>query len=141
MKKILRVTISLVLVAAIILSTGIKVEAAKRAKPKLTKYRKQAERIEEKNHLNVIDTSDLTYKMITHRKGKILVERVIGKVKNNKGDGQVLNNGDNTEYNYICYKNHIDCKKGDIIVTYVLYNPENNIEDDIIARWDYKLKK
>lgn len=141
MKKILRVTISLVLVAAIILSTGIKVEAAKRAKPKLTKYRKQAERIEEKNHLNVIDTSDLTYKMITRRKGKILVERVIGKVKNNKGDGQVLNNGDNTEYNYICYKNHIDCKKGDIIVTYVLYNPENNIEDDIIARWDYKLKK
>ncbi len=131
MKKIL----SLVLVVAIVLSTGVKVNAAKL---KLTKYRKQAERIEKKNYLNVIDTSDLTYKMITHRKGKVLVERVIGKVKNNKGDGQVLNN---TEYNYICYKNHIDCKKGDIIVTYVLYDPENNIEDDIIARWDYKLKR
>lgn len=108
---------------------------------KLDYYREQAREIEKLDNLKVIDTSRLTYKIITHRKGKVIIERVIGRVKNNKGDGQVINQGRNTEYNYIYYGGWIDCKKGDIIVTYCLYNPENNADDDVIARWDYKLNK
>lgn len=107
---------------------------------KLSDYRKQAAKIEHEYKLNAIDTSKLTYKAITHRKGTVILERVIGKVVSNKKDGKVINQGYNTEYNYISYKG-VDCKKGDVIVTYVLYNPENNAEDDIVARWDYVLEK
>jgi len=130
-------TIAMIMVATTIMSTSINVEAKGN---KLDWYRLQAIEIEtEANQMQVVDTSELTYYDITHRKGSVLVERVIGKVKNNKKDGRVLNHGNNP-YNYISYKG-IKCKKGDIIVTYVLYNPENNYEDDIIARWDYIIAK
>lgn len=136
MKNLVKV-FGLVMALVFVLNSYTTVEAKT---TKVSDYRRQAERIEKKFDLNVVDTADLTYKATTHRKGTVLVERVIGRVKNNNGDGKVLNNGNNP-YNYICYKDWIDCKKGDVIVTYVLYNPENNVEDDFIARWDYKLKK
>lgn len=131
-------TIAMVMVATTIMSASINVQAKDN---KMDWYRLQAIEIEtEANQMQVVDSEDLTYEQIIHRKGTILVERIIGKVKNNKKDGRVLNVPKNEKYyNYISYKD-IDCKKGDIIVTYLLYNPETNGEDDIIARWDYKLR-
>lgn len=106
----------------------------------LSDYRKQAKQIEQQYSLDVIDTSKLTLSEITHRKGIIIVERVIGEVVTDDKDGKMLNQVGNTEYDYISYKG-VDCKKGDVIVTYLLYNPENNYCDDVVARWDYVLEK
>lgn len=133
-KSLLTTTLTATLFTA---STGQITEAKT---SKLGEYHKQAQKIEQTYNLDVIDTSKLTYKVITHRKGTVIIERAIGKVINNSKDGRVLNQGGNTEYDYISYRG-VDCKKGDIIVTYLLYNPENNYCDDIVARWDYVLKK
>ena len=129
--------LTIALAAAFISIPSARLEAKTNS---LANYRKQARQIEQQYNLNVIDTSKLTYKAITHRKGTVIVERVIGKVITDQKDGRVLNQGANTEYNSISYRS-VDCKKGDIIVTYVLYNPETNWDDDVLARWDYVLSK
>lgn len=103
----------------------------------LKKYRKEAEKIEKKYGLNVVDSSELTYRKITHRKHTVILERCIGKVTNKNKDGKVLNAN---EGYYISYKGVV-CRKGDIIVTYFLWNPENNFDDDVVARWDYVIEK
>lgn len=128
---------TLLTIAIFILSSCVTVTAGS----KLDGYRQQARQIEKQNKIVAVDTAKLTTKQITHRKGTVLVERIIGVVKNSRKDGKILNvpKGE-TYYNYISYRD-VSCKKGDVIVTYCLYNPESNGEDDIIARWDYKLKK
>ena len=106
------------------------------AKSKLAKYRKLAKQIEINNGFTAIDSADCVDEYWNH-KGTVFVERIIGKVKDNNGNGKVLNLApDNKEYDYISYAN-VKANKGDIVVTYLLYNPETNGEDDIIARWDY----
>lgn len=140
MKKFIRVALMIVVVFAALVYNNQHIEA----KSCLSDYRKQARVIEKKMKLTVIDTSKLTIEQITHRRGKVLIERVIGRVKNAKGDGKVINAGGNREYGYgyICYKGYIkDFQPGDVIVSYLLYNPETEWHDDIIARWDYKLEK
>lgn len=136
MKKNFRIWMVVLLVMSIIFSSITSVEAASKNKS-LKKYRKVAERIEKKYGLNAIDSSKLTYEMITHRKHTVILERCIGKVKNKNKDGKVLNTN---EGYYISY-NGVKCKKGDIVITYFLWNPENNLDDDVIARWDYVIKK
>lgn len=77
--------------------------------------------------------------IIEERNGKIVVEKIIGKKINNAGDGDVLN--DNGENCYITYAGWIDnAEVGDTILTYCIYNPENNAPDDIIYRADYIIK-
>lgn len=127
-------TIAMLMVATIMVSSPVYGKTNN-----LNKYRKQAIEIEKSNNLSVVDTNDLSAYDVTHRKGTVLIERTIGRVLNKNKDGRVLNTEDRY-YNYISYRN-VDCKKGDIIVTYLLYNPENNGEDDIIARWDYIIEK
>lgn len=136
MKKNIKVWMVLLLVVSILFTSTMSVEAASKGM-NLKKYRKAAEKIEKKYGLNAIDSSKLTYEKITHRKHTVILERCIGKVKNKNKDGKVLNTN---EGYYISYKG-VKCKKGDIVITYFLWNPENNIEDDIIARWDYVIKK
>lgn len=105
------------------------------SKSKLKAYRDKAKRIEINNGFDAIDSADCVDEYWNH-KGTVFVERLIGKVIDDNGNGKVLNTAEITEYDYI---NYSTCKanKGDIIVTYCLYNPESNGEDDIIARWDY----
>lgn len=69
--------------------------------------------------------------------GKIIIDRCVGTVLNDEGDGAL--DGFPEDHNYISYA-HMDfpVSVGDRIVTFGLYNPENNYEDDIIARWDFK---
>ena len=73
---------------------------------------------------------------ITERKDKrvLYVEVVYGEKVNEQGDGVVLNTA-YTDYNYIHYDD--DVPMNTIIVTFNLYNPYNNYEDDIIERYDY----
>lgn len=134
------VVISLIIIIFSSSVTSINVLAASKT-TKLNKYRKTAKIIENKNGYssNVIDASGLTCEKIAHRKHTIIIERCIGKVSNKNKDGKILNPSPN-KGDYISYK-RIKCKKGDIVITYFLWNPENNISDDIIARWDYVIKK
>jgi hypothetical protein len=72
--------------------------------------------------------------LIENRNGKLLIEKVIGIVDNaNTGDGHVLDNADS----YICYKSVDGIRKGNIICTYFIYNPDTNYIDDILMRFDY----
>ncbi len=79
------------------------------------------------------DTKKITYQDITHRKGNVLIEKMVGKVTTKKKDGKV------GKY-YISYKG-VKCKKGDKILSYFVYDSNNNIEDDIVRRYDFVLSK
>lgn len=88
----------------------------------------------------VIDCDKLTEKMLTHRSSKkchiMYIERIIGKVTDNEKNGTVLNPPEDGGY-YISYASVEDARKGDIIVTYCVYNPYSNYDDDVIERWDF----
>lgn len=88
----------------------------------------------------VIDCNDLTEKMLTHRSSKkhhiMYIERIIGKVTDNKKNGKVLNPPKDGGY-YISYKSVKGARKGAVIVTYCVYNPYTNWDDDVIERWDF----
>ena len=94
---------------------------------------------------DIYDTKTLTAEMLTNRINlqRAIVERVIGIVTNKerKGDGRILNT-DSEQYNYISYNGcDLEYTTGTIIVTYLMYNPNTNYEDDIIERYDYILDK
>ena len=88
--------------------------------------------------IQVYDTNDLNYDILSGRSknGIIIIEKIIGVVLNSKGDGKILNT-DDEQYDYISYRCVDGVKSGDTIITYFIYNPENNAEDDIIERFDY----
>ena len=80
------------------------------------------------------NTEDLTYDILANRNGDIIIEKMIGTVTNRKGDGRLMGVG---KYNYISYKGVKGIRKGDVVLTVVIYNPANNYEDDIVERFDY----
>ena len=82
----------------------------------------------------VIDSTDLTLEMLETRNGKLIIERCIGIVDDaTNGDGHEINDTNA----YICYKSVDGIKKGNVICTYFIYNPDNNYMDDILMRFDY----
>ena len=81
------------------------------------------------------DTENLTYDILANRNGKIIIERMVGIVLDEAGNGKLFNGDD--YYNYINYSNVAGFQVGDYIVTYCIYNPMNNYEDDIMYRMDY----
>lgn len=88
--------------------------------------------------VEVIDCNDLTLEMLTSRKERniMYIERIIGKVIDNKKNGKVLNPPVDGGY-YISYASVEDARKGDVIITYCVYNPYTNWDDDVIERWDF----
>ena len=88
----------------------------------------------------VIDCNDLTEKMLTHRSNKkhhiMYIERIVGRVTDNKKNGKVLNPPKDGGY-YISYASVKGARKGDLIITYCVYNPYSNYDDDVIERWDF----
>lgn len=88
----------------------------------------------------VIDCDKLTEKMLTHRSNKkhhiMYIERIIGKVTDNKKNGKVLNPPVDGGY-YISYASVKGARKGDLVITYCVYNPYTNWDDDVIERWDF----
>ena len=86
------------------------------------------------DHIEIINSYDLTIEELQSRNGKLIIEVVIGQVDNFvTGAGHQL---DNPDY-YISYKGVEGIANGNIICTYFIYNPENNYEDDIMYRYDY----
>lgn len=88
--------------------------------------------------VKVIDCNDLTEEMLTTRKEKniMYIERIIGKVTDNEKNGTVLNPPVDGGY-YISYASVEDAEIGDVIITYCVYNPYSNYDDDVIERWDF----
>ena len=86
----------------------------------------------------VIDCNDLTEEMLTTRTDHnvMYIERIIGKVTDNEKNGKVLNPPEDGGY-YISYASVADAEIGDLIVTYCVYNPYSNYDDDVIERWDF----
>lgn len=86
----------------------------------------------------VIDCNDLTEEMLTTRTERniMYIERIIGKVTDNEKNGTVLNPPEDGGY-YISYASVEDARKGDLIITYCVYNPYSNWDDDVIERWDF----
>ena len=107
--------------------------AAVGAKDNLRFYNKVADDL---NIVQVCDSKKLTGDMLRKRNGEIIIEKTIGKVTNDDLDGRILNYI-SQDYDYISYKDVKGAKKGDVILTYCIYNPDTNYEDDIIARYDY----
>lgn len=87
--------------------------------------------------IEIWETDDLTLDEIVTRQDRdaLVIERLVGVVLNDTGDGRVLNTTDDY-YNYISYSSVPGARTGDIVVTYCFYNPENDVEDDIIERYD-----
>ena len=87
--------------------------------------------------IRIIPDEKLTYKMLTHRKNKVLyVAKITGKVVNNKLDGKT-SNGEYISYKCLKGKTH----KGDKILTYCVYNPYTHWFDDIDERYDVIIKR
>ena len=88
----------------------------------------------------VIDCDKLTEKMLTHRSSKkrhiMYIERIVGRVTDNNKNGKVLNPPKDGGY-YISYRSVKGARKGDTIITYCVYNPYSNYDDDVIERWDF----
>lgn len=100
--------------------------------------------IQDVKAIEIYDTSELTPQVMANRNGKIIVEKIIGEVTNYKLDGKILNcNTDDGGYtnkdggNYISYERVDGAKQGDKIVTYFIYNPFTNVQDDIWTRLDF----
>ena len=90
----------------------------------------------------IYDIDDLTSEILCNRAGTnvLVVGRVIGRVTDGY-HGQIINIGEGV-YNYISYKwSDLDITEGTIILSYMIYNPNNNYEDDIINRYDYVLDR
>jgi len=92
--------------------------------------------LEDFNKVQIINTEDLNADILYNRDGKIIIEKCIGKCVDEKGNGKIINCRDK-DYDYISYRCVDGVKSGDTIITYFIYNPENNAEDDIIERFDY----
>ena len=89
------------------------------------------------SRIEIIDSSDLSLEDLRNRNGKIIIEKLLGKVINETGDGKILNPNDK-DHDYISYNSHMeDFEVGDIIVSYCIYNPDTAYDDDIIERFDY----
>ena len=100
--------------------------------------------IEDVNTMEVYDTSELTHEIMANRNGKIVVEKIIGEVVNQNLDGKILN-ASNKQENYLNksdglymnYKRVDGAKRGDKILTYFIYNPFTNEQDDVLTRLDF----
>ena len=92
----------------------------------------------------VFNTDDLTAEILENRIGcgYVVVEKIIGVCENNDKDGVVINTRDKA-HNYISYRRAYDyCTgqkigKGDVVLTYLIYNPNTAWIDDISERIDY----
>lgn len=83
--------------------------------------------------VQIIPERKLTNRKKMCRKDKVLyIERVVGTVINNNGDGKTSNGA------YMCYRSSLKGKyhKGMVVVSYCIYNPHTRWIDDISERYD-----
>lgn len=87
--------------------------------------------------IRVISEKKLTHRMLRKRRNKVLyVEKIIGRVVNNKLDGRTSNG------NYISYRSlRGKVRKGSKVVTYFIYSPYTTWTDDIDERYDTIIRR
>ncbi len=73
--------------------------------------------------------------LLENRDGKIIIEKAIGVVLDEEGNGELLNCNSCSNC-YIKYGKS-DENIGDIVLTYFIYNPDSDYYDDIMLRYDY----
>ena len=138
-KKTIRLTALLAVIALTVSVIGVylpKPEDLVMYEPgTLNYYRAEAEKLEA---LEVYDSADLSYEELEHRNGRLVIERCIGVVLNEEKDGRVLNSYDDLDY--ISYARVDDAEPGDVVLTYLVYNPHSSYLDDILVRVDYILE-
>lgn len=118
-------------------SQSISIISEKDNNKEVVKNIKEYKELSKKYDVEIYDTSNLTLEVLQNRNGKIIIEKRIGIVENESGDGKTLNDGNNGKNNfYINYSNVKNVNKGNVILTYFVYNPCNNSTDDIIYRYD-----
>ena len=71
--------------------------------------------------------------IITRRKPFLIVETCVGTVTGYRDNGKAY--GKDSHNNYIGYGN-VNAKLEDKVLTFMIWNPCNNYEDDIMARFD-----
>ena len=103
---------------------------------------------EELELLKIYNSADLTAEILENRNGDLIIEKVYGICIDDEGNGRQLNNNRDFEVvhsgnfeaiennYYISYSNR-NIRKGDIVLSYMIYNTENNAVDDITDRYDY----
>ena len=85
--------------------------------------------------VQIYNADELTAEVLENRNGNIIIERVLGVVTDaENGHGCELNGS------YISYKSVDGISNGDMVCTYLIYNPNTNCIDDIAARYDYVMK-
>lgn len=89
--------------------------------------------------LKIMEPDEITGDFLRNRNGLIVVEKTVGKCLDENWNGKILNT--ESEYNYISYSGVSGILPGDTVVTYEVYNPSNNYEDDIVARWDFVVER
>jgi hypothetical protein len=88
--------------------------------------------------VKIYDTCDVDAELLENRVGcgTLIVERCVGVVQNEEKDGRIINI--DSDFNYISYTGlPFETAVGDEIVTFLVYNPDNNHIDDILVRYDY----
>ena len=105
------------------------------SQPKEMSYHEYASELD---LIEIIDSEALSTEALENRNGKLIIERVIGVVDNAEtGAGHLLSNKDD----FISYANVEGIANGNVICTYLIYNPGTNYIDDIEARYDYIIEK
>jgi len=85
-----------------------------------------------RGEVRIVSEGKLTARKLWSRKDKTLyIERIVGRVINNRLDGVSSNGG---YISYKCLKGKVH--KGDTIVTYCVYNPFTRWIDDVSDRFD-----
>lgn len=131
MKKRIVIATAVALATAILIGRNTATAETRTEDSTVEFYQELAENLD---ILQVYDSSKLTIEDLQNRDGKIFIEECIGVVTANDGSGKLLNC--NSGY-YISYASVENAEVGDVVLTYFIYNPDTEYEDDIIARYDY----
>lgn len=90
----------------------------------------------------VYDSSELTEEILGNRVGKTIIERCFSLVTSKAGDAKILNSAD-PDFSYISYRSYAEeeIREGTVMLSFMVYNPENNYTDDIEERYDFVLTR
>lgn len=80
--------------------------------------------------IKILDTSQVSGKLLESRKGTLVVEHIVGVVEDDAGNGRAKDGG------YISYKYVQEAKAGDTVHTWVIYDPLSNGVDVFWGRYD-----
>ena len=101
----------------------------------LTANAKKNDNITIPDNAVIIDAEDLTCDRLVNRTpDEVIVARIVGECLDDNGNGKLVN--DESEYNYISYRDVEGVQPGDIVITYEVYDRFGNGEDDIVERYD-----